>query len=350
MKLRRSGFTLIELLVVIAIIAVLIALLLPAVQSAREAARRAQCTNNLKQIGLGMHNYYSQQNSLPPGIRGCCWGTWQISLLPFVEQSSLFNAWNSYGNDRYETAGLQPGGILRYDNPVNITVTATRVPAFVCPSDPNASAITYDSGSGNPPYCAPNNYVVNFGNTISNQTPYYAWNGTKLAFLGAPFTDIGAPDPDLAVDAASLVQSGTVNFSAITDGLSNTMMTSEVLIGFSLSASQYDSRGDTMWGFAAMFTGLNPPNTSSPDVMQHSNYCVQGYGNPPCTNITGSMDSTGTYNGLGMVNNVRSKHPGGVNAGMCDGSVRFMKNSINVYIFQGLASSHGGEVISSDSY
>ena len=97
MSRPRRGFTLIELLVVIAIIAVLIALLLPAVQAAREAARRIQCTNNLKQIGLAMHNYQSANNSLPPGIKGSIWGTWLVFILPYVEQGPLFNSWNSHG-------------------------------------------------------------------------------------------------------------------------------------------------------------------------------------------------------------------------------------------------------------
>src|SRR5215831_11151959 len=96
-SVRQRGFTLIELLVVIAIIAVLIALLLPAVQAAREAGRRAQCVNNLKQIGLAMHNYQSSSNCLPPGMRGCCWGSWLVPVLPYVEQQALFNAWNSVG-------------------------------------------------------------------------------------------------------------------------------------------------------------------------------------------------------------------------------------------------------------
>src|SRR4026208_231672 len=96
---RRAGVTAIGRLVVIAIIAVLIALLLPAVQAAREAARRAQCINNLKQIGLGVMNYESANGSCPPGEKGCCWGTWGVFILPFIEQQALFNAWNSVGNN-----------------------------------------------------------------------------------------------------------------------------------------------------------------------------------------------------------------------------------------------------------
>src|SRR5215218_2002051 len=97
MNPSRRAFTLIELLVVIAIIAVLIALLLPAVQAAREAARRAQCVNNLKQIALAMHNYHETMGSLPPGNKGCCHGTWQLFVLPWVEQQALHNAWNFLG-------------------------------------------------------------------------------------------------------------------------------------------------------------------------------------------------------------------------------------------------------------
>src|SRR4051794_1147522 len=135
----KAGFTLIELLVVIAIIAVLIALLLPAVQAAREAARRAQCVNNLKQIGLAMHNYQSTNNCLPQGTRGCCWGTWLVTVLPFVEQQALFNAWNSYGNNSV-TGPINSD--FRYAGVANTTVTTSRVAAYSCPTDPNAYSLS----------------------------------------------------------------------------------------------------------------------------------------------------------------------------------------------------------------
>src|ERR1700728_1014369 len=109
MTRHRRGFTLIELLVVIAIIAVLIALLLPAVQSAREAARRAQCINNLKQVGIAMHNYHDALSSLPPGSMAVVDGTWQLFILPFLEQTTLYNSYNMYGT--YEL----PGGIKNTD-------------------------------------------------------------------------------------------------------------------------------------------------------------------------------------------------------------------------------------------
>src|SRR5438270_5189455 len=127
----RRGFTLIELLVVIAIIAVLIALLLPAVQAAREAARRAQCVNNLKQIGLALHNYHGTNNSLAPGIKGCCWGTWLLFILPQVEQTALFNAWNFNGDLLYYQG--QYDAPLRYGGVCNLTVSSTRINAYLGP-------------------------------------------------------------------------------------------------------------------------------------------------------------------------------------------------------------------------
>jgi prepilin-type N-terminal cleavage/methylation domain-containing protein/prepilin-type processing-associated H-X9-DG protein len=335
MKNRRLGFTLIELLVVIAIIAVLISLLLPAVQAAREAARRAQCTNNLKQIGLAMHNYHDQQGSLPPGVKGCCWGTWLLFILPYIEQGNMYNAWNTAGNDRFETLGLQGTGLFRYSGAANTTVTSRRVNTYMCPTDPNALSLV---GIGT---ITSQNYVVNFGNSIITQPPFYLYNGVRLAFQGAPFTDMGSPDTDVTSGPSV----GTFNFAGIPDGLSTTMLTSEVLVG-----TGFDFRGYSWWGYAAGFTGLNGPNTSFPDVLQSASYCGSVPPNPPCTGATGSLSTGGVYTGLGMVNNPRSKHSGGVNVGMGDGSVRFMKNSINYFIFQALASTKGSEIISSDAY
>jgi prepilin-type N-terminal cleavage/methylation domain-containing protein/prepilin-type processing-associated H-X9-DG protein len=343
MNHRRRGFTLIELLVVIAIIAVLISLLLPAVQSAREAARRAQCTNNLKQIGLAMHNYESTNTTLPPGVKGCCWGTWLNFIMPFIEGNNQFNAYNFAGNDRYEGLGIQTGQ-FRYGGAVNTTVTYGRVNTYLCPSDPNNNNLPGGSWA-----ITCHNYVVNFGNTITTQPPLYAWNNTKVPFLGAPFTDMGAPDADITVGVQQGATAGTVKFSGISDGLSNTLMTSEILIG-----QGWNLHGFSWWGYAPQFTGLYPPNSSQPDVMQGASYCNSPNTNPQgvtCVGATGTQSSGGLYSGgLGMVNIPRSKHPGGVNTGMCDGSVRFIKNSVSIPIFQGLSSAKGAEVISADSY
>ena len=123
-------------------------------------------------------------------------------------------------------------------------------------------------------------------------------------------------------------------------------MTSEILMG-----QGWNLHGFSWWGYAPQFTGLYPPNSSQPDVMQSASYCSGG--NPQgvsCVGATGSVSGSGVYTGLGMTNIPRSKHPGGVNTGMCDGSVRFVKNSVNISIFQALSSSKGGEVISSDAY
>jgi prepilin-type N-terminal cleavage/methylation domain-containing protein/prepilin-type processing-associated H-X9-DG protein len=351
MRHRFRGFTLIELLVVIAIIAVLISLLLPAVQSAREAARRAQCTNNLKQVGLAMHNYHDTVGTLPPGVKGCCWGTWLNFVLPYLEGNNLYNAYNFVGDDRIDQT-IQ-NSIFRYGGAANTTVTYGRVATYQCPSDPNITNIP--GGAGWPITC--HNYVANFGNSITNQPPQYAPavpippNTTivNIPFLGAPFTDMGAPDADITRGTQQAKAAGTIGFARITDGLSNTLMTSEILIG-----QGWNLHGFSWWGYAPQFTGLYPPNSTFADVMQSASYCSAAGTNPQgvkCIGATGTMSANGNlYTGYGMVNIPRSKHPGGVNAGMCDGSVRFIKNSVSMPIFQALSSAKGGEILSSDSY
>ena len=329
MNARRRGFTLIELLVVIAIIAVLIALLLPAVQSAREAARRAQCTNNLKQIALGMHNYHETLGSLPPGIKGCCQGTWLVYTLPFVEQQAMYNAWNALASNA-------PGGIdgpLRYGGAANTTVTRSHINAYKCPSDPNSMNVTNTTNM-----ITSHNYVANFGNTNTSQgSPYFG-----VTFAGAPFSDIGSPLGNQNTGTTSVFKTlvkGTSNFSTITDGLSNTLMVSELLIG-----QGGDLRGFSWWSNGAMFSAWGGPNTSVLDVQPNGSYCKPAIAsNPPC-------DPQGQSSTSGLIISARSKHPGGVEAAICDGSVRFFKNSISLPIWRALSSSQGGEIISADAY
>src|SRR5262245_14174517 len=163
---ERPGFTLIELLVVIAIIGVLIALLLPAVQQAREAARRIQCTNNLKQIALASHNYHDANGVFPPVRKGCCWGTWNIFLLPYIEQTAAFNAWNTAGNNV-----VGPDGTHRYFGVVNQTVANMNISAYLCPSDSgtNSANPIARTVAGVQYICRFRNYVANMGNTNIGQ-------------------------------------------------------------------------------------------------------------------------------------------------------------------------------------
>jgi len=335
----RRGFTLIELLVVIAIIAVLIALLLPAVQSAREAARRAQCVNNLKQIGLAVHNYHDTNNSFPPARKGCCWGTWNIFILPYIEQGSAYNAWNTYGNNF-----VGPDGDFRYFGATNRTVANLAISTYLCPSDLGsnpANPVTATVGGVNY-QCRFRNYVVNMGNTNIGQMNFpSASNTPTILFAGAPFYDEGSPNVDIQPQATYYPGRSTrniVGMQGLTDGTSNTAMVSEVLI----SQGSGDLRGFTQWGDATGFMGNIAPNSSSPDV---SDWCTLNYPNqPPLTCLSGNLNGNDKYYAP------RSRHPGGVNVTMCDGSVRFFKSSINIFIWRAVTTANGGEVISSDAY
>jgi prepilin-type N-terminal cleavage/methylation domain-containing protein/prepilin-type processing-associated H-X9-DG protein len=316
---KNRGFTLIELLVVIAIIAVLIALLLPAVQAAREAARRSQCVNNLKQVGLAVMNYESTNSVLPPGCKFQVWGTWAVFILPYVEQGTMYNSWNSYGDYTGSTYGGD--GSLRYGGAANTTVTSARIASYTCPSDTRSAPL-----GGIPSY----NYAANYGNTAittvsatTSTAPAITYNG--YTYCGAPFSDM-------------LIQPVTI--AAVSDGLSNTMFHSETIEGQDSAAGGLDLRGYIHWWEAAFYESSLAPNSTQPDQMQSSGYCVTGYlDNPPCVG-----SATNNY-----VHAARSRHPGGVNTLMGDGSVRFIKNTISLVTWQALSTTKGHEVISADS-
>jgi prepilin-type N-terminal cleavage/methylation domain-containing protein/prepilin-type processing-associated H-X9-DG protein len=324
MKSRRLAFTLIELLVVIAIIAVLAALLLPAMQAAREGARRAACAADLKQISLAMHQYQGDHSVLPPGKKACCWGTWLVYVLPYLEQQPLYNAWNSCG---INAAGAPVNFDLdfRYFGAANRTVTSTRLAAYLCPSDQTNAPITATM-NGVTLACTSQNYAANFGNSIVKQTDFQ-----DVRFGGAPLVDIGSPEGDFNQPGRA-----TVGFGAIRDGLSNTLLVSEVVVG-----QGQDLRGFSWWGDAATFEAFVTPNSSFPDVLFSPFYCINQPPNPPCTSATTALPDMYA---------ARSRHSGGVNAAMADGSVRFIKNSIDLRIWRAASTTQGGEITSGDAY
>jgi prepilin-type N-terminal cleavage/methylation domain-containing protein/prepilin-type processing-associated H-X9-DG protein len=379
---RRRGFTLIELLVVIAIIAVLIALLLPAVQSAREAARRIQCTNNLKQLGLGIANYESSNNSLPiatvfnsaapqvsgmpgavctgPGFGNNCQNTpWFILMLSFIDQGPLYNSFNaSIGMEGPGTAGFV----------INSTVFTTRIASFQCPSDsPQVFSFVAAAGNSAPlpplPWSATKgNYGINWGNLDYGQGVYSA-NFTRNLFLQSPFgVNTSGTGPM------------TIRISSFTDGTSNSHVASELLQGAS-----DDIRG-TMWvdnpGAGSYMTRFTPngyqdyipllqpwASAASAGALALDNadnlasWGGSSVGTSPPT--PGTLCDSQPAQGLKCNNQgtegseyvgTRSRHPGGVNSLFGDGSVHFMKNSISPLTWVQLGSINGGEVISSDSY
>lgn len=317
MRVRRRAFTLVELLVVIAIIGILVGLLLPAVQAAREAARRMQCQNNLKQLGLALHNYESAYKRFPGGVGpyGCCWGTWQVAVLPFMEQSAMYNQYQNYG-------GHDPGP--RYASPPNRPVTQKRLSTLTCPSDvPNAPIIEITS----------HNYAVNYGNTSFFQT---ALNGTP--FLGAPFhaytgsTSDDGPRNAGEVAGWTRVYGRFVRLGEITDGTANTLAMAEVLQG-----RLNDLRGFTWWGGASGIVTYLAPNSTNPDVVTGG--ICRAMTNPlmPCTTRTTATRP--------RMMGARSLHAGGgVNGVRCDGSVTFFPDTIDYAVWNALGTARGGEV------
>lgn len=316
MRQTRVGFTLVELLVVIAIIGVLVALLLPAVQAARESARRSQCTNNLKQLGLGMQNFHDTKKELPFGSASAYWGTWQPQILPFIEQQQLaamytfppksITAIGDANAMNYTYASNKPA----LTPPVNnLRVIQTRIGTLTCPSDEPQTVFTQ--------YTL-HNYVANYGNTNHYNTNQGS-GATLVTALKGPFV------------AVEQVHPKGVEFKQITDGLSNTLLASEVLQG-----READLRGLSWWGAAAGFETFTEPNSTTPDRMQNADSCKSPptFPNPPCL-AQGS--------GNVMFATARSNHPGGVVVGLCDASVQYAVDGVDLAVWRALSTIAGDE-------
>ena len=299
----RTGFTLIELLVVIAIIAILIGLLLPAVQKVREAASRMKCSNNLKQLALGAHGFHSSMERLPPGYNynattDISEATWLFFLLPHVEQEAL-----------YKTANLaQNFGSLPNQNN---TISAAMLPLFSCPSDrPGDLALTY-YGKGN-----------------------YAGNG-GIGPMTSPANWATASPASTVTTPGVFLMNGRTKLTDITDGTSNTAMMSEVL-----KTPGDDFRGVMHYPEGPIYQHNRTPNTSTPDDFR-SGLCITSV-KAPC------VGTYTAYNNRSVIMSARSNHTGGVTVGLCDGSTRFVSNSISQSTWQGAGTIANGEVPGSD--
>jgi len=329
----RKGFTLVELLVVIAIIGILIALLLPAVQAAREAARRSQCTNNLKQIGLGAHNYHDVYKTFPrygysfTSHNGSGRGYWQgpsvfVMLLPYIEQKPLYTQWDWQGSWN---------GSVAADDAVDIALSRTKIGTYNCPSDSPYPNLAYAGCS----------YGVSEG-------PCVGWDLSAAEQIG-----MFRPQQETSM-------------AEVFDGTSNTIMLGEHLHGDDSNGIynlQDMVRGQALTGVANTFPTQASLETYGQTCYnnrtnQHSHagrewaatmpaqtvintIVPPNWHWPDCQDCTGCgwMDSSG-------VHGARSRHPGGANHSMGDASVRFVSETVDFLIYQGAGSRAGKEPVS----
>ncbi len=296
---RALGFTLVELLVVIAIIGVLVGLLLPAVQAAREAARRMSCQNNLKQLGLALHNYHDVNRRFPIGADSINSLSWRVRVLPFIEQDNLFQRFNF-------AAGIWNGGTNR-EGPNKLVHALNRIPSFNCPSVPNILASNGSSTLVDGRKTFTSDYHGVAGPKGTNP------GGAAYGFLATPAGQGGFATQGV------LGRDSTVRIGDVTDGTSNTLVIGEVSARWNAAILESDG--------ADWVRGMGVGGT--------------GNGMASCRNVQNAINTP--YNGIYNDISFSSQHTGGAQFVMGDGSVRFVTAAIDLVIYKSTASRDGGE-------
>ncbi len=308
----RRGFTLVELLVVIAIIGILVALLLPAIQAAREAARRIECVNNLKQIGVAMHNYHDTFGAFPYGANAAWGHGWHLYILPFIEEQSAYDkiptAWNDNG---------WWGGI---DARSKALVELARLPidAFKCPSDPmpvregaNINGLTNR---------AVGSYLGNAGGNVRWDDVWQMRNGNGV--LRASRFNTSSPRPPM-------------EFSSVIDGTSTTLLVAESPYSVTSGGKPPCTICDRYYHYHMNFDSGNGSDFS--EILGSTYYPINQAFHPDTTAVPVASNSRECAFG--------SFHPGGCNIVLCDGATRFVSESVELSLWRAIGSRDGGETV-----